>query len=79
MNPAEAAPWHDCRSPRVEEMGEAVPRRMRARRPRSRVGIPLGSLRSLRGRGSARPLEEQEQREEAPHPGRPRSRVAFIP
>ena len=49
VNPAKAEPWRDCRSSRVGEEGQAVPRQMRARRPRSRVGVPLRSLRSLHG------------------------------
>ena len=36
MGPAEAEPWRRCRSIRVEEMGEAIPRFVRAGRPRSR-------------------------------------------
>ena len=36
MGPAEAEPWRRCRSIRVEEMGEAMPRFVRAGRPRSR-------------------------------------------
>ena len=39
MGPAEAEPWRRCRSPQVEEMGEAVPGFVRAGRPRSRVGF----------------------------------------
>ena len=39
MGPAEAESWRRCRSTRVEEMAEAVPRLVRAGRPRSRVGI----------------------------------------
>ncbi len=35
----EADPWRVCRSSGVEEMREAVRRRMRAGRPRSRVGL----------------------------------------
>ena len=38
MGPAEAEPWRRCRSIRVEEMGEAMPRFVRAGRPRSRGG-----------------------------------------
>ena len=34
----EADPWRVCRSSGVEEMGEAVRRRMQAGRPRSLVG-----------------------------------------
>ena len=34
--PAEAESWRGCRSTRVEEMGEVVPRHLRAGRPRSR-------------------------------------------
>ena len=37
MGPAEAESWHRCRTTRVEEMTEAVPRLVRAGRPRSRV------------------------------------------
>ena len=40
MGPAEADPCRRCRSNPVEEMVEAVPGRMRAGRPRSRVGPP---------------------------------------
>ena len=36
LGPAEAEPWRRCRSIRVEEMGEAIPRFVRAGRPRSR-------------------------------------------
>ena len=36
MGPADAEPWHRCRSTRVEEMAEAVPGFVRAGRPRSR-------------------------------------------
>ena len=39
MGSAEADSWPRCRSTRVEQMAEAVPRRVRAGRPRSRVGI----------------------------------------
>ncbi len=39
MGPAEGEPWRRCRSIRVEEMGEAAGRFVRARRPRSRVGF----------------------------------------
>ena len=39
MGPAEAETWRCRRSTRVEELAEAVPRRVRAGRPRSRVGI----------------------------------------
>ena len=38
MGPAEAASWRRCRSTRVEQLAEAVPGRVRAGRPRSRVG-----------------------------------------
>ena len=41
MSPAEAEPWRRCRWIRVEEMGEAMPRFVRAGRPRSQVGSPL--------------------------------------
>ena len=39
MGSAEAGSWRRCRSSRVEEMAEAVPRNVRAGRPRSRVGF----------------------------------------
>ena len=39
MGPAEAESWRRYRSTRVEEMTEAVPRLVRAGRPRSRVGF----------------------------------------
>ena len=39
MGSAEAGSWRRCRSSRVEEMAEAVPRIVRAGRPRSRVGF----------------------------------------
>ena len=52
VNPAKAEPWRDCRSSRVGEEGQAVPRQMRARRPRSRVDVPLRPLRSLHGTAS---------------------------
>ena len=39
MGSAEADSWRRCRSTRVEEMAEAVPRLVRAGRPRSRVGF----------------------------------------
>ena len=39
MGLAEAESWRRCRSSRVEEMAEAVPRIVRAGRPRSRVGF----------------------------------------
>ena len=39
VGPAEAESWRRCRSIRVEQMGEAVPGRVRAGRPRSRVGF----------------------------------------
>ena len=39
MGPAEAEPWRRCRSIRGEEMGEAMPRFVRAGRPRSRGGF----------------------------------------
>ena len=38
MGSAEAESWRRCRSSRVEELAEAVPKRVRAGRPRSRVG-----------------------------------------
>ena len=37
MGSAEAESWHRCRSSPVEEMAEAVPRLVRAGRPRSGV------------------------------------------
>ena len=37
MGSAEAESWPRCRSTRVEEMAETVPRLVRAGRPRSRV------------------------------------------
>ena len=37
--PAEAESWSRCRSSQVEELNQAVPSRVRARRPRSRVGF----------------------------------------
>ena len=43
MSPAEAEPWRRCRWIRVEEMGEAMPRFVRAGRPRSRVRSRVGS------------------------------------
>ena len=39
MGSAEAESWRRCRSTRFEEMGEAVPRLVRAGRPRSRGGF----------------------------------------
>ncbi|MCY3758049.1 MAG: hypothetical protein OXG96_10030, partial [Acidobacteria bacterium] len=39
MDSAEAEPGRRCRSTRVEKLAEAVPRRVRAGRPRSRVGF----------------------------------------
>ena len=39
MGSAEAESWPRCRSTRVEELAEAVPRLVRAGRPRSRVGF----------------------------------------
>ena len=39
MGPAEAEPWRRCRSTRMEEMTEAVPRLVRAGCPRFRVGF----------------------------------------
>ncbi len=39
MGSAEAESWSRCRSSWVEEMAEAVPRLVRAGRPRSRVGL----------------------------------------
>ena len=39
MGPAEAESRRHCRSTRVEKMAEAVPGRVRAGRPRSRVGF----------------------------------------
>ena len=40
MGPAEAESWRRCRSTQVVQMAEAVPGRVRAGRPRSRVGCP---------------------------------------
>ena len=39
MGPAEAESWRRCRSTWVEELVEAVTGRVRAGRPRSRVGF----------------------------------------
>ena len=39
MGPAEAESWHSCQSIPVEEIAKGVPGRVRAGRPRSRVGI----------------------------------------
>ena len=55
MGPAEAESWRRCRLTRVAQMAEAVPRRVRAGRPRSRVGCP-SPVALLPPRGSGRPL-----------------------
>ena len=39
MGSADAESWRRCRSSRVVEIAEAVPVRVRAGRPRSRVGF----------------------------------------
>ena len=55
---AEAGPWRVCRSTRVEEMGQAVPRHMRARRPRSQVGPARDVIAARNLSSTAIPLHE---------------------
>ena len=55
IGPAEAESWRRCRLTRVVQVAESVPRRVRAGRPRSRVGCP-SPVAPLPPRGSGRAL-----------------------